>query len=604
MPGEIVVLHVDDDPSMLDLTADFLERHGEQFTVTTATSADEGHRLVSDEAPDCVVSDYEMPGGDGLEFLQAVREAYPEMPFILFTGEGSEAVASEAVSAGVTDYIQKRPGSHQFELLANRIEKAVSRYRTERELDRQNDLFRKAQEIASIGAWAHDVGSGDLVWTDQVYEIHGVSREFEPSIERVEELYHPDDRQKLREAVDQTTTAGQPYDLEVRMTARDDGVRWIRTVADPQVEDGEVVRVRGTVHDVTDRKERERTLERRAEELEELTADLERQYQRLFEEAPVMAVVTRSESGRPVIEDCNQLFVETLGYETAAVVGEKLESFYSPASEHRLLEEGGYERALSGDFVGENRELVTADGETIETLLRAVPRQETREDEIGTLAFYIDISQRRELERENERLEEVTSIISHDVRNPLQVADFSIELAQKTCESDHLDRAADAIERSQTLIEDLLTLAREGDTVDEVLPVGLADVAESSWQTVDTGPATLETDVSQVVEADRNRLRQLFENLYQNATEHGGDGVTVRVGEMDDGFYVADTGTGIPETDREDVFEAGYSTSEDGTGFGLRIVEQVAEAHGWDVVATESERGGARFEVTGVGTTD
>jgi signal transduction histidine kinase len=117
---------------------------------------------------------------------------------------------------------------------------------------------------------------------------------------------------------------------------------------------------------------------------------------------------------------------------------------------------------------------------------------------------------------------------------------------------------------------------------------------------VNTEQATLETDTTQAIQADRSRLQQLFENLYRNAVEHGGDDVTVSVGATDDGFYVADTGPGIPESDREEVFEAGYSTTEDGTGFGLRIVEQIAEAHGWESTVTGSEQGGARFEFTGI----
>ena len=150
------------------------------------------------------------------------------------------------------------------------------------------------------------------------------------------------------------------------------------------------------------------------------------------------------------------------------------------------------------------------------------------------------------------------------------------------------------------LIEDVLTLAREGDQVDETDPIVLANMATDSWQTVNTEQATLETGTTRTIRADQGRLQQLFENLYRNAIEHGGGEVTVSVGAMDDGFYVADTGSGIPESGREEVFEAGYSTNEDGTGFGLRIVRQVADAHGWKVAIAESEEGGARFEITGV----
>jgi len=104
---EIRVLHVDDEPSIVELTETQLEQKADQFIVETALSADEGLEALRDSPPDCIVSEYNMPGMDGIEFLQAVRKEYPDLPFILFTGRGSETVASEAIAAGVSDYIQK-----------------------------------------------------------------------------------------------------------------------------------------------------------------------------------------------------------------------------------------------------------------------------------------------------------------------------------------------------------------------------------------------------------------------------------------------------------------------------------------------------------------
>jgi signal transduction histidine kinase len=102
------------------------------------------------------------------------------------------------------------------------------------------------------------------------------------------------------------------------------------------------------------------------------------------------------------------------------------------------------------------------------------------------------------------------------------------------------------------------------------------------------------------VQADRGRLKQLFENLFKNAVEHGGEDVTVTVGEIDNGFYIEDDGSGLPDNEGNQLFESGYSTTKDGNGLGLSIVKKIVDAHGWEIHVTDSSDGGARFEVTNV----
>ena len=278
----------------------------------------------------------------------------------------------------------------------------------------------------------------------------------------------------------------------------------------------------------------------------------------------------------------------------------------------------------------------------------------------GTLVLVRDVTTRKErerrLQRQNDRLEEFASVVSHDLRNPLTVARGYLELAAETGDEEYFHRVEEAHDRMEAIIEDLLTLARRGETLTDVSPVALNTVASVAWDGVAVGDATRDVRVDGLVVADRGRLRQLFENLFRNAVEHGStssrtgsddavehgstsnqtssgdavehgstssqtgsddavehgstgtqsssDGVAVVVGPLDDGFYVEDDGPGIPESAREDVFERGYTTHEAGTGFGLPIVETVSEAHGWSVTLTSSSSGGARFEFTGVETTD
>lgn len=135
LPQHIYLLHVDDDPALADLVAEFINRIDDRISVDSTTSASEGLELLAENEYDCVVSDYDMPGQDGIEFLKTIREDDDSLPFILFTGKGSEEVASEAISTGATDYLQKGSGTEQYDLLTNRIRNSVEQYRATQRAD-------------------------------------------------------------------------------------------------------------------------------------------------------------------------------------------------------------------------------------------------------------------------------------------------------------------------------------------------------------------------------------------------------------------------------------------------------------------------------------
>jgi len=957
--GKIRVLHVDDEPSFGDLTATFLEQESDRFDVETAVSADEGMAIIADDPPDCVVSDYNMPGRNGLEFLEAVRELYPDLPFILFTGRGSEQVASDAIAADVTDYLQKGPGSEQYELLVNRIRNAVQARRNAQRASRQQELMRLTEFAGDTGGWEVDLEAETTRLTDGSRRLVGLSEDSELSPEEAISMYHPEDRPETRQALDRAVETGEQVTGTWRLETVDGDERILDVTITPVEEGGEVTKLRGAIHDITERQQRKQELkaerrfiqqvldtledlfyvidrdgslrrwneqvsavtgysdtelaemsgadlfpegeretvadaiettlagetttiqadvcttdggripyelrgapltdedgettglvgigrdlteqrrhqrrfqalvegsndvisvidddgqlryqspsveqvlgytpgemlgdiaweyvhpedregvierfgawmadpdgtggrveyrarhadgswrwmeargseqfdspavdgylitsrditarkerERRLRELKgqyqtlaesfpngavflydaehrivqtggtelsvrglspgelegstprdwfpadaarrldrsldqafagetrtiemayhgeqyrvrttpvrtddgEIThamvvsetvteqrdreQQLERERQRyatLFEMLPSPVLHARTESGAPVVQTVNEAFLETFGCDADAVVGDSLREHVLP--EEQVSEGGLEQRVLPEEGLETEIRRETPDG--VRTYQVNLGTRTTADGGREGYAVYTDITDRkqyeRELEAQNERLDEFVGIVSHDLRNPLTVAQGRLELAREECSSDHLARAADAVDRGQALVEELLTLARDGREVRSAEPVDLAELARRSWETVETEAATLETDVSRRVRAEKSRLRQLFENLYRNAVEHGGDDVTVRVGGLTDGFYVADTGSGIPTANREEVFDAGYSTSADGTGFGLRIVEQAAEAHGWAVTVTESGSGGARFEFTSVDTGD
>lgn len=200
-----------------------------------------------------------------------------------------------------------------------------------------------------------------------------------------------------------------------------------------------------------------------------------------------------------------------------------------------------------------------------------------------------------QLERQNQRLEEFVSIVSHDLRNPLTILDGWLEQAEQTGDSEHFQRCYDAVDRMETLIDELLTLAKAGEQITELETVDLSTLAEESWNGVETEDGSLAIEATETIHADRSRFKQLLKNLFRNAVEHGGADVRVTISDTDDGFAVSDDGPGIPEDSRSEVFDAGFSTGDTGTGFGLKIVRQVADAHGWTLEVTDSPAGGACF---------
>jgi anti-sigma regulatory factor (Ser/Thr protein kinase) len=195
--------------------------------------------------------------------------------------------------------------------------------------------------------------------------------------------------------------------------------------------------------------------------------------------------------------------------------------------------------------------------------------------------------------------EAVAHVVSHDLRNPLDVAAAHLELARDERDGEHLRRVAEAHERMEQIIRDVLTLARGERAISPSEGVDLGAVVTDAWDSIAADDVELSVSGVPTATADRPRVERLVENLLRNAVDHAGPAPTIYAGGLPDdaGFYVADDGDGVPTDVREAVFEPGYTESGDGTGLGLAIVRRIAAAHGWSVRLADSDAGGARVEV-------
>lgn len=294
------------------------------------------------------------------------------------------------------------------------------------------------------------------------------------------------------------------------------------------------------------------------------------------------------------------------GFDQDDLVGDQVAEYFHPDDRERVV--AAFEHIVTSD--GSGVEAVEyrherADGTYtwVESVASATPTPE---------GYYVintrDISDQKARERRlvdtNERLNEFASVVSHDLRNPLSIAESRLALAAESCDSEHLAHVSTALDRMDELITSLLALSQQGDPIGATEAVDLNDVVDACWQTVETEGARLVIETESTIHADRSRLQQLLENLVRNAVEHGGEAVTVTVGGLPDGFYVADDGPGIPREQHERIFDPGVSRTEAGTGFGLAIVQRIADAHGWEIEVVEGADGGTRFDITGVERTE
>jgi len=211
---------------------------------------------------------------------------------------------------------------------------------------------------------------------------------------------------------------------------------------------------------------------------------------------------------------------------------------------------------------------------------------------------------KRELERQNEKLERFASMVSHDLRNPLNVALGRIDLVAETGEEVHVEKVRNALERMDDMVDELLTFARSGGSIDQTEEMAVESLAVEAWEHVETGTGTLELDADgDRVEANPDGLLNVFENLFRNALEHNDGDVTVTVetestGDGTDRIHVTDDGEGLPEgTDPAEIFEFGVTSQDGGTGFGLAIVRDIVDAHDWEISVAEPEAAGLRFTV-------
>lgn len=571
--SEIHVLVVDDEPEFAKVTAENLNRRQDfQAEITTEPTSvvDQLNSTI-----DCIVSDYDMPELDGVELLESVREEYSNLPFILFTGHGSETIASEAISAGVTDYLQKSSCPDQFDILANRITNAVEKQRAQRRV--QQSLGAIETATAGIALLNDD---GEFIYVNEAHaDIFGYERE-ELLDAHWELLYRDEDIDEVYESILPAAKKGVWHGESVHPDKHGNTVVTDHTLT--YVDDSTLI---CTIEDITEK--------------HRVTDEL-RLKERAMDAAPIgVTLADATRENEPIIY-ANDGFEELTGYPKEKVLGK---------SYRFLLGEDTSDDRIAKLRAGiKNEEPATVelrnyrqDGTEFWNRMSIAPLHNDEGRVTHYVGFQEDVTKRKRAEQEADILlsqfEEFGSILAHDLQKPLSKIRGRLKLVQQTKDWDELDQIKEDIKHLNDLICDFAEVMREGQIVGEKRQLDLKTISKSVWNAANPESATLEIEDDITVTADEQALRRLLENLFRNVRDHASSDVQVRIGTFSRGFYVADDGPGIPKEQRNKIFVPGYTTREEGQGMGLASVRQIATAHEWDISVTESQSDGARFEI-------
>ncbi len=560
--------------------------------------------------PDCIVVP-DCPAVDGIEAVRRVSDRARSAAVVVISVDASNEFAPAAKRAGADDVICLPPNEEGDEPVSDLVVErllhaadAIEPFAEEEVL--LDDLLDNIPHRVFV---KNELGRFAAV-SDAKAQHYDLSREELLGLTDLE--LAPEIGVGLREEEEAIMESGEPIVNKIEEYTDDDGRRrWVRTTKAPRRDEaGEAVGIVGSARDVTEQRRHEEMLNTLHTDSRELVAAESREEildvaTDIPDDIPDMpAVVVAMENGNGLgVEAASS---EDRSYERCLPI---LEASYETDDPIALLDDGTHRRSDTVTDLdsagcvafplGEHGALgVLGNAGVLDD--SAVELAEVFAANVRTA---LDSAVRKErLASQNERLEEFAGIVSHDLRNPLSVAQGYLDLLDADPELvGEIDAALDRISR---MSEDLLTLARDGELVGEIWRIPLDEAAVDAWELVETTDARLVFDDDPgSIEADRDRLVELFENLFSNAAQHatnGTDPVRIIVGGLDDGFFVADDGSGVPDDEKALVFERGYTTSEDGTGFGLRIVEVLANAHGWEVELVDSEAGGARIEIRGV----
>ncbi|HZK30829.1 MAG TPA: PAS domain S-box protein [Methanoregula sp.] len=575
----ISLLYVDDEPELLDLCKIFLEKEGE-FSVVTVTSAKEGMQILSEGMIDAVVSDYQMPFMDGIEFLKQVRMKFDDIPFILFTGKGREEVAVQAINNGADFYLQKGGDPRaQFSELSHKVRQAFRRKKAEEELRMMKATVSNAAEGI---LWINENG-GITFFNDTICSMLGYLREefTSLSIRNINAEFMENHWGSLWAGMKEK----RYITVQDSMRKKDGSVIPVEILFN-YIEFGSLAYIFAFVRDITDRK--------RAED--ELKSAFEKT-KGLMDHANDAIFISDQETG--VLLDANIKAQKMIG-KTLAEIHTMHESELFPVENKEKYHEYFKKHAQEG--TGLQAEVVNHKGARIPVIVSAtILDLGGRQSMMGIFHDISDIRKTQDaLQLANKKLNLLAEITRHDIRNKLTVLGGYLELFNDHPPEPQHSMYLEKLKAAVRMITENIEFTKLYQDLGVVAPnwKNVSDTFYRACVHIDIKKIRFESSVDGLEIFADPLLDRVFYNILQNAVEHGDHVSVVKMSsvELPDGLLIRieDDGIGIPSHDKETIFVRGFGKN---TGLGLFLCREILSITDITIKETGEFQHGALFEM-------
>lgn len=602
-------MHVDDEPGLLKLAKQVLEMEG-PFEVDVAASAEEAIEKMKKESYDAIVSDYYMPGKDGLEFLKELRQEGNAIPFIILTGRGMEEVAGQALNLGADYYVNKQVSPEMmFGELVHDIHKAVENRRAYLEAWLKEERLRGVFDSSPDAIMIIDL-HGNVVECNQetLHLMKFLSKE-EVIGKNAMEFVEKRDRKLVSDNLKKTLRQGAVKNIEFALLTK--GRRkYVGELSASVAKDssGNPTSIVAVISDITERKRAENTLRQYSKRLEENHRFLEY----VFAASP--DAITVCDLNGNIIK-CNPATLNLHCYPSEnELIGVNLFALFAQGDREKAKEEF-QEATVLGSIRNVEHIMLGREGTEFPAELSVGAIMDSFGNPFGLVVITKDVSEKKCLQEQliiSEKLAAVGQLagaFSHDIRNPLAVIKNSIcflrmRLKENSDEkvAKHLNILEQEISYANLMVNDLLDFTRKNPP--RFRETSLNEVIKNAISTVSV-PENIKVvfrlDKIPLMLIDETQVQRVFINLILNAVQAMPDGgkLTTETSRHN-GFAIitlSDTGVGIPEESLQKIFAPLFSTKANGVGLGLNICKQIVDGHGGDITVRSKQGAGSIFTV-------